>query len=52
MVKFTKCMANDDISELPKIPFSLFAELWVRVTSGARGSVSVGFWGARQLSLF
>ena len=35
---------------IPKIPFSFFAEFRVRATSGARGSVSVGFWGARQLS--
>ena len=28
---------------IPKIPFSFFAKFWVRVTSGARGSVSVGF---------
>ena len=49
-------MANDDFSDPPrrthsKIPFSPFAEFWVRVTSGAGGSVSVGFWGARQWSL-
>ena len=32
---------------IPEIPFSFFfAEFSVRVTSGARGSVSVGFWGA------
>ena len=37
---------------IPKIPISFFAEFWVRVTSGARGSVSAGFWGARQLSPF
>ena len=37
---------------IPKIPFSFFAAFWVRVTSGARGSVSVGFWGGRQLSPF
>ena len=30
---------------IPDIPFSFFAESWVRVISGARGSVSVGFWG-------
>ena len=36
---------------IPKISFSFFAEFQVQVTSGARGSVSVGFWGARQLSL-
>ena len=35
---------------IPKIPCSFFAEFWVRVTSEARGSVSVGFWGTRQLS--
>ena len=35
---------------IPKIPFSFFANFWVWVTSGARGSVSVGFWGSRQLS--
>ena len=29
---------------IPKIPFSFFAEFWVRVTSGPSGSVSVGFW--------
>ena len=39
---------------ITKIPFSFFffAEVCVRVTSGARGSVSVGFWGARQWSPF
>ena len=36
---------------IPKIPFSFFADFWARVTSGARGSVSVEFWGARKLSL-
>ena len=30
---------------IPKIPFPFFAEFWVRVTSEARGSVSVGFGG-------
>ena len=41
-------MANDDFSEPPrradsKHPiFIFFPEVWVRVTSGARGSVSVG----------
>ena len=30
----------------PKIPFSFFAAFWVRVNSGARGSVLVGFWGS------
>ena len=37
---------------IPKIPFSFFAKFRVRATSGARGSVSAGFWGARQLSPF
>ena len=36
----------------PKIPFSCFANFWVWVTSEARGSVLVGFWGSRQLSPF
>ena len=53
-------MANDDFSEPPrradsKIPvFIFFADFffWVWVTSEAWGSVSVGFWGARQLSPF
>ena len=36
---------------IPKIPFSFFAEFQVWATSGARGSVSVGFWGGHQLSL-
>ena len=35
---------------IPKISFSFFADFWVRVTSEAWGSVSVGFWGYRQLS--
>ena len=35
---------------IPEIPFSFFADFWVWVTSEARGSVSVGFWGSRQLS--
>ena len=35
-----------------KIPFSFFAKFWVWVTSEARGSVLVGFWGSRQLSPF
>ena len=30
---------------IPEIPFSFFAEVWVRVTFGARRSISVGFWG-------
>ena len=33
-----------------KIPFSFFPVFWVWVTSEARGSVSVGFWGSCQLS--
>ena len=37
---------------IPKIPFSVFAVFWVWVTSEARGSVSVGFWGSHQLSPF
>ena len=37
---------------IPKIPFSFFVDFWVRVTSGAQGSVSVGFLGARPLSFF
>ena len=37
---------------LPKIPVSFFADFWVRVTSEAWGSVSVGFWGSCQLSPF
>ena len=37
---------------IPKTPFSFFAEFWVRVTSEAQGSVSLGFWGPRQLSPF
>ena len=37
---------------IPKIPFSFFADFWVWVTSEARGSVLVGFWGSRQLSPF
>ena len=59
MVKFffTNYLANDDFSEPPrrtdsKIPFSFFAGSRVWVTSEARGSVSVGFWGSRQLSPF
>ena len=31
---------------IPKISFSVFVDFWVWVTSGARGSVSVGFWGS------
>ena len=30
---------------IPKIPFSFYADFSVWVTSEARGSVSVGFWG-------
>ena len=37
---------------IPKIPCSFFADFWVWVTSEARGSVSVGFWGSCQLSPF
>ena len=37
---------------IPKILFFFFADFWVWVTSGAQGSVSVGFWGSRQLSPF
>ena len=46
----TRNMANDDFSEPPrradpKNPIVVFAEFWVRVTSGARG-VSLGkIWG-------
>ena len=36
---------------IPKIPFSLFAEFRVRVTSGGWGSVSVGFGGGVNLAL-
>ena len=35
-----------------KIQLSFFDDIWVRVTSEARGSVWVGFWGSRQLSPF
>ena len=37
---------------IPKIPFPFFADFRVWVTSEARGSVSVGFWGSCQLSPF
>ena len=37
---------------IPKIPFPFFADFWVWVTSEARGSVSIGFWGSCQLSPF
>ena len=30
---------------IPKSPFSFFGDFWVRVTSEAQGSVSVGFGG-------
>ena len=36
---------------IPKNPFSFFAEFWVRVTSGARGSV-FDFAGAVNCGLF
>ena len=59
MVKFffTKYMANDGFVNpldalIPKFPFSIFGGFWVWVTSEARGSVSVGFWGSRELSPF
>ena len=60
MVKlFTKYVANDTFLNpldmlIPKAPFSFFCffDFWVRITSGALGSLSVGFWRARQLSLF
>ena len=35
---------------IPKISFSFFADFSIWVTSEARGSVSVGFRGSRQLS--
>ena len=34
---------------IPKIPVSFFADFWVRVTPGARESVSVGFWGVPSI---
>ena len=37
---------------IPKIPCSFCADFWVRVTSEARGSVTVGTWGSCQLSPF
>ena len=57
---FTEFRANDDFSDpppppdalIPKIPFSFFADFLVRITSGSRGSVSVGLGGGGQLSLF
>ena len=53
---FTEYMANDPFSEPPrradsKNPiFIFFADFWVWVTSEAQESVSLGFWGSRQLS--
>ena len=35
---------------IPKIPFPFFADFWVWVTSEARRSVLVGFWGSRPWS--
>ena len=35
-----------------KIPFSFFPDFWVRVTSEARGSVSIEFLGSGHLSPF
>ena len=37
---------------IPKIPLSFFANFWVWVTSEARGSDSVGFWGPVNFALF
>ena len=37
---------------IPKIPFSFFAEFWVRVTSGAWGSVPAGFCGGPSIEPF
>ena len=37
---------------IPKIPFSFLAEFRVWITSGARGSASVGFWGGLSIELF
>ena len=54
----TKYMASDDFSEPPrradsKNPiFIFFLDFWVRVTSEARGSVSVGFWGVPSIEPF
>ena len=54
----TKYMANDDFSEPPRRTdsknsiFIFFSDFWVWVTCEAQGSVSVGFWGSRQLSPF
>ena len=51
---FTKYMANDAFSETPRRADANNAIFifWVRVTSGAQGSVSVGFWGGLQSSPF
>ena len=35
---------------IPNIPLSFFAEFWVWVTSGAQGSVSVGFGGGGDVN--
>ena len=37
---------------IPNIAFSFLSDFWVWVTSEARGSVSVGFWGSCQLTPF
>ena len=37
---------------IPKTPCPFVAEFWVRVTSGARGSVSVGFWEGPSIEPF
>ena len=37
---------------IPKIPFSIFADFWVWVTSEAWGSVSVGFLGVLSIEPF
>ena len=43
---------NPLVALIPKVPFSFFADFWVWVTSEAWGTVSLGFWGPRQLSPF
>ena len=53
---FTKYMANDDFLEPPrradsKNPIFIFCRLGLGHLRGP-GSVSVGFWGSRQLSPF
>ena len=50
MVKYPKCMANDDFSEPPpkaesNNPIFIFLLNFVWVTSRGRGSVSAGFRG-------